>query len=225
MIPGIVASGRFASGAPASPTLVQSAGATATAATSATATATATFSAATAGNLLVVCEMGFASGQTNAATFDVPAGYTSAAVLSPNATTAICRIFYKVAAGGETSVSVTESAVQAAEIQIEVFEFGGASTWALDKTNTNTSASATSISTGSTGTLTSATGIAIAAVSVDAANGGGEAWNSSFTNVNHSTDKLLAGYLITSATTALNPTGSWTTSRVPVAAIATFTAA
>ncbi len=124
----------------AAPYRLQGIGVTA-AATSVTA---ALVDAATAGNLLIA----YWGSSTNAGAVTAPSGFTQAIAIQ-NGTATMSRIFYKVAAGGETSVQVTHinSVVSTLFVQ-EVTGWTGAPT--LDVTSSNTSSAATSGSTTAT---------------------------------------------------------------------------
>jgi hypothetical protein len=177
-----------------------------------------------AGDLLVAAvalNTGLKAGVTG------PAGWSNIASASTDDAAAVgsLTLWWKIASASESSWtwSFTTSTVT---IEISQYHDSGGGTWTLDKSNSNAPAgSAINVTTGSTGTLTQSAEVAFAAASViSGADGGTEAVDSSFTVLNPSvsTTRITDGYLITAATTALNPTLSWLTSRTRVGAIATF---
>lgn len=179
-------------------------------------TRTATFAAggtATAGNLLVAT-----AGTTNGI-INTPGGWTVAATNINSFQDG--RIFYKVAAGGETGATVTTSALGG--FGIEVMEFSGLSSWTLDKSAT-LDTTTDPAGTGSTGTLSGATELAIALVSSQQTPGS-RTWTQSFTTVFHgdgSNTAAVTGYLATSSTSALSPTTNIGTAGNNAGMIATF---
>lgn len=180
-------------------------------------TLTINFTAATAGNLLVaVWRTADASNDTPVA----PAGWTlvdqTLAVANP------ALMAYKIAAGGETSVTVANK-VGTGTMSGYVYEvtgFGGTPT--LDTHNTGTTAAATSASTPSI-TPTRDGSIVIAYCSVTAASGGWGAAPSGWTNATPgATSQSLAGYQVQGTAAAASESFSWTTSTASRQVIAAF---
>jgi hypothetical protein len=136
------------------------------------------FSSASAGNLLVViCAM------NTAATITGPSGYSTAINESGDPAQGI---FYKAAAGGETSASCSYSVNSTAVIH--VFEYSGLHAYSpLDATNAGGSTGTTG--TASTGNVTTshASDVLVAAVISSSSGSNPNTWTNSFTNRNSST--------------------------------------
>lgn len=178
-----------------------------------------TFSAATAGNLLIV---GIRAGVVEASVTG-PAGYTKR-VGGNDATAANCvQIYRKIATGGETSAAFT---TPASTTDIGFMEFSGATTWTDDVAPAVNapSGTATSCPTNATGTLTAAAEVVVAYCAlVGGANSGSEAIDSGFTVIGGTNSpRLVFGYKITTVNTTLTPTLSWATARGRVAGICSF---
>ncbi len=132
-------------------------------------------------------------------------------------------VFYKVAGIGE-SATVTSTATLATFMDLHIFEYDGINNASpLDKAavSADSGSGVTSHNTGSTGTLSQGIELAFAAVGQAATNGAGASWDSSFTT-EITTTHLITGDLSVNATTALNPTASWTTSQRAAGIILTF---
>lgn len=121
------------------------------------------------------------------------------------------------------TTSVTFSSDVSAIKTMYVWEVSGAATSSVeDKTNSNVGASNTTHTTGTTGTLAQAAEFVVAGMGWAAAVTSPSV-DSGFTIEGATSSDVLRGaYLITSATTALNPTFTWTTSRIPSGCIASF---
>ncbi len=183
---------------------------------SASATTTVTFTAATANSLLVLgCHA-----PTTLANFVTPTGWSVAVSDQDDAAGHAGAIYYKQAVGGETSVAFT--ATGSAKVAAEYIEVSGLTAWQVDKTATNDPVgSGTTCQTGSTGTLTNAAEYAFALIATnDTATL--TSWDSSFVNDQGDSSYPVCGTKIVAATTALNPTATWTTSRARTGMIATF---
>lgn len=179
---------------------------------------------ATAGNLLVamVSSVSTATGG-GLAGLVIPTGFTLAGTGQFDATNfEKGKIAWKVAAGGESVISGTADA-SAIATNIEVYEFSGFSVWQADASNQSTQTGVLASQPGATGVLTAASEVVVA-MTVQSAGGGftSPAVDSGFTLVSP-VSQMLAAYLLTAATTSLNPTFSWTTtSRNVVTLIASF---
>jgi hypothetical protein len=186
---------------------------------------TATFGVgATAGNLLVATISGTGTsaswtsvGLTNA----VEDAWTGAYVVA---------IFYKVAAGGETSITFTRGGAGPWTHSVVMAEYSGTATSTpLDvfaEDTTNSGSGTTSRATGTTGTTNQNDEIAIASV------GHGNTvtnltWTNSFTTRDSNAQAGSGVYLaekILVTTGTQTSTASWTTSRIAGGCIATFKA-
>lgn len=153
-----------------------------------------------------------------------PSGYVKDVVKDRG--TGSVAIWSKVA-GASESATITFTTALNQSASLEAIEVSGAATASvLDKTNKAEGASSNSIQPGTTGTLSQADEIAYTASLQAGTNGGTEAIDTGFTVLDSgSFDTMIAGYLIVAATTALNPTHSWTTNRARAAVIATYKAA
>lgn len=153
-----------------------------------------------------------------------PTGYAKDVVKDRG--TGSVAIWSKVAGASESgTITFTTTLNQTADLEaMEVS--GNATSSVLDKTNKAEGASGNTIQPGTTGTLSQADEIAFTASLQAGTNGGSEAIDSGFTVLDAATfTTSITGYLIVSATTALNPTHSWTTNRARAAVIATYKAA
>lgn len=198
--------------------LVQSKGATVSASTS----GALTFDTAPQENNLLVCMARMSS--TIAGVTD-PSGSTKASDDNFASDAACWGIWFKVAGAAESSTFGPTGTSR--NWNVVIAEFSGLATAsALDKVaETDPGTSGTSQATGSTGALAQAAELAVALVGLDAGSGGSEAVDSSFLLLQSSvftTKNVIFAYKITAATTALNPSFSWATSRSRSAGIATF---
>lgn len=173
-----------------------------------------------AGNLLVA----FVTASVGTGSIAISnAGWSAGPTIAVGIAGGMCA-FYKVAAAGGGDTTVTATATLAAFMDLHIFEWDGIDNAVpLDKSATSADAGSgvTSHNTGSTGTLTQANELAVCAVAQVTANGGGASWNSSF-NTDLTTTHLISGDLSVTATTALNPTASWTNSVRAAGLIMTF---
>lgn len=172
-------------------------------------------------DLLVAC----LRSNTLIAGITAPSGWTAANTDDNEDSGFSIGIWYKVAGASESS-TVTFTVGNVAT-RLHILEFSGvAPASPLDKAPaaTDPTGGGTTCATGSTGTLSSALEVAVACVGLNGTSGGGISWNSGFSDVTVE-DRLLVGYLITAATTALNPQATWTTTRGRDGVVATFTAA
>ena len=150
---------------------------------------TVTFSAATAGNLLVVME-GRGSPHGSGGAWGTPSGWTLIHDTGINVGNFGAALYYKIAAGGETSFTTTHTN-EAGNGQIAFAEFEGPFAGSpLDvsaENATNLSTVVTSQSTGTTGTTAQNDELAIAAFAADIQSnvdgGGTRNYSNSFTEV------------------------------------------
>lgn len=174
----------------------------------------------TNGNLLIAT---IGCGAT-VANLDANTGWTMAVEVEHPTISMSTAIAYKVAGAGESATQVPFQQVNSVNWSVEIEEWSGMAASPLDKTNSNPqSGTGTSVQPGSTGTLTQASEVVVTVSATNGSNGAGEAIDSGFTVLDAATfTQAISGYLAVSATTALNPTHSWNTSRPRIAAIATF---
>lgn len=95
----------------------------------------------------------------------------------------------------------------------------------IDKAVGTNNNAATSSQPGTTGTLSTAAELAISASATSNVNGGEISWDSGFASPGYAEatfDQMMASKKVTAATTALNPTATWTTSRTFAHLIGTF---
>lgn len=216
---GATASGHAV--APA-PTFVKSAG-NWTSSSGTTVSATFASSGVAAANSLLIAGVSCGTGGT----LNTPAGWTAAVGPVSPSLGGKDAIFYKKAAGGETGLTAT-CTTSTTSFGIELIEVSGPTVWTLDKhpTPNDPGTTGTSLATGTTGALANASEVAFAFIGIGTGNvTGAPTWDSSFNSVFHGgfgNSNVLAGYLITSATTALNPTASWSGTAARVGLIATF---
>lgn len=182
---------------------------------------TANFSAATANNLLVAVVMTRANGSF--AGMGTPSGWTLADQWSNNSNgnAPEISIFYKVAAGGETSVTCTDSVMTAGNLAIVVNEYSGLFTTSpLDVSairGDSATSTVTSLTSGTSGTLAQANELCIGAWAFRGV-GTSATYSNSYTEdaflaVNG--DATTPGTLMVatrevSATTAQSSTATWT---------------
>lgn len=207
--------GRSFGGTAATPVEVQQVNATASAATS----CPVTIAPATAGNLLV-CVHNALTGAGNVST---PAGFTQA-VEAGVGTNETIQISYKVAAGGETTVTPTTSA--SVNQEATVFELSGmAASSPLDVTTFNSTLSnVTTLSSGSTAATAQAVEWVVAAFGTGTGAAGGY---SSFSNdFVEQADGARMGVAtkVTATAAAQETTAVWTNARSVVGVIAAFKA-
>lgn len=197
---------------PVAPYRLQGIGATAT---STTVTATLA-TAATAGNLLIL----YWSSATAPGTITGPTGYTQAVTVG---TAPVSRIYYKVAVGGETAVTIAQTSSVLVNIFVqEVAGWTGIPT--LDVSSSNTATAATSASTTATTGPTNATPAWAAALfGYSAAAGASLTWTN-----NYQEEYLTTGTMISPASVPLtaaaaqSTTHTWTTSRNSSQILAVF---
>lgn len=177
---------------------------------------TVTFASAAAGNLLVFC-VARSTALAPAATWGTPTGWTML-TSTPDAVGNIgAAWYYKIAAGGETSVSSTESTPPGNGRGI-VVEFAGPFAAApLDVTAENESNLATVVtsqSSGTTPTTTQAAALAVAFFAIDSAINadGGRSYNNSFTEAIYADPTLNnARAAAACARRVLSTTGAYST--------------
>ena len=179
-----------------------------------TSTVTATYPAATtAGNLLIMIVT------TNNTGASVPAGW-SIALGDPGLSATVVALYYKVAAGSETTVTSTDTGGNMGLFIAEYNGFTGTPT--LDvSANNGSGASVLTISTGTTVTTTTANGLAIAAAYINSATTF-SSWSNAFVNltkvnITYSAEKILSA--TGTQTSLLTTTG---TAGTAGALIATF---
>lgn len=196
------------------------------------------------GNLIVVAGVGFNGGT---GTIDISdnqggAAYTTALlVMLGSGTFAFVKYRENISAPSGTFTVTAKCSGGSGVGSMIAFEVSGCATsGSLDKTNSATvtglTAGARTLQPGTTGTLSNANEIAVAAIGISnnsSINNSGMSVDSSFNlqfynNSRSSGEDGASSYLVVSATTALNPTFSWTeaanTAGSAVAVIATFQA-
>ncbi len=148
------------------------------------------------------------------------AGWGTAAGLEDSGNGFAGKIFWKKSNGTETSVTIT--ATGAGACSASVFQVSGFTDPTTDKSATNDeSGSGTTGQTGSTGTLSASAEFVAALVAVDSTTTL-ISWDSAFLGEQFSSSYGVGGYKITAATTALNPTATYSPTSNRVAMIATF---
>ena len=200
---------------------------------------TISFSAATANNLLVAaltCMGGPLS------TINVPSGWTAATSLvsasqGDDPEKIIQRMFYKVAAGGETSLTVTTADSLRMGV-LHFFEFSGNKTSAvLDVVATNSdSGGDNQVSTGTTAATAQPAEVAVAQCNLGGLDSTGATWSQGFTADDWTEidapggagdGAVASAYKILSATGAQETTATFTdgaTNQIGTGSIATFKA-
>lgn len=196
-------------------TLVQSARSQ----TNASTTVTTYGSATTAGNLLV------AFGYTNTATASLTiTGWTKAVHTTYSTSAQSVGIFYKIADGTETTVTLNGNSI----CRQHISEWSGLSNPAVtDGSNSNAVNTVMSISTNSI-TTTVADTLLLSAGGISTSGAGTRSWDSSFSTMldDASAPRLLSGYRIVSSTGTYSTTGTLHTSNTNSgAAILAITAA
>lgn len=183
-------------------------------------TVTATYpGATTAGHLLVAigsCTTGHGS------SLALPAGWSTAVVQDLSTTAAGgVGIFYKVADGTETAITMTG----ASTCTLELYEFSGtAATSVVDGTpagNNSAAATVATLATPST-TLTKAGSVVVVAVGTAANNGGTAVFGSATTLQQDAEIRVIAAFALPGATGAVTKTATWTTARAAGSVIAAF---
>ena len=171
-------------------------------------TATATITTATADNLLI----GVCAGEAQFAAASLSmSGYTSA--VGPTSNSNLTQeIYYKIAAGTETSVSCTNSTGSAnVVVWLTVFEYSGMeTTGVVDQTATSTGSSSTP-STGTTGTTTVADSLLIAGLYTDS-DSTYSSWTNSFTEESEQTQPNPGASASGTASRIVSSTGTYSTS-------------
>lgn len=186
----------------------------------ATNTITGTFSAATAGNTLFAVVMSRPNGVF--AGMDTPSGWTKIYQWANNSNGNAPEIttYYKIASGGETSVTTTDTTATAGNFAIVVNEYSGLTGTPLDQSGFNgdsTTSSVGSLTSGTTGTLAQASELCIGAWAFRGV-GSSATYSNSYTEdaflaVNIDTavpGTLMVAYLEVSSTTAQASTATWT---------------
>lgn len=172
--------------------------------------------AATAGNLLVV----YWTCATTPGTITGPAGFTQAATVG---SATISRIYYKIATGGETTVTVsnTSSVVLTVLVQ-EIAGFNGTPTIDVSSTNTG-SAIATLATTATTGPTNAMPAWAAVIYGLSSTGGASGTWTNSYQEeyTSAATTLYAASRPLTDAA-AQSTTHTWTTARNASAALVTF---
>lgn len=163
---------------------------------------TATLTAATANNTLV------AFAYTNSGSGNpVISGFTRNIMLPYSGTAQSINFYTKVAAGGETAITMTGGNTIS---RIHVAEISGLmSSIATDGSNTNTASTVTNISTNSI-TTTNANDIILVCAGTATGESGTMSWSNSFSILQQDSTslRLLSGYQIASATNTYSSTGT-----------------
>lgn len=169
----------------------------------------------TSGNKLILA----AYRLNSSTTFTGPSGWTSNLTVGAGSSLGLYW-WEKQSDGTETTVTVTSDIT--AGFGLCGFEVSGLVTGtAKDVSSNGTNATVTSKSTGTTATLAQANEFAVSLVCVNGTSGGSEAWTNSFT-LEHNIARGWSGYKILSATTGVETTASWTTSRFANAGVVTY---
>lgn len=185
---------------------------------------TGTFSAATAGNTLFAVVMSSPNGVF--AGMDTPAGWTKIYQWANNANGNRPEItsYYKIAAGGETTVTMTDSTATAGNFAIVVNEYSGMTGTPLDQAGSagsmagdSATSSVGSLTSGTTGTLTQSAEYCIAMWAFRG-NGSSATYSNSYTedaflavNIDTATPgTLMVATLEVNSTTAQESTATWT---------------
>lgn len=163
---------------------------------------TATYgSAATAGNLLVAAA--YTNG--NAGTMSIT-GWTKGIETAYSGTAQSVAIFYKLAAGGETGVTLNGATI----CRLHIAEFSGLSNPIVtDGTNSNAMTTVTTINTNSV-TTTNADDLIIVASGTSTGETGTRGWDSSFSTLldDATSFRLLSGYQIVASTGTYSSTAT-----------------
>lgn len=185
-----------------------------------------TFGAApTNGNMIVLV----IAGDTALANYAAPSGFALAKSAIQSSSAATILVYWKIAGASEPTTYTITTTGWNSHSEIEGFEFSGivavtpvGFTGSAESGFTNVTAQQP----GTTGVLATANGVVIVATNPDIAagnNGGGEAIDSGFTVDDAATlVSLIAGHILLAATTALNPSSSWTTARRALSVIVEF---
>ncbi|QQR77515.1 MAG: hypothetical protein IPJ67_05325 [Candidatus Moraniibacteriota bacterium] len=159
-------------------------------------------SAATAGNLLV-CTHFTGDGNSTA-----PSGFSEAVAVTDATNVDQGAIYYKIATGGETSITPGSGASdENAAVVIEIEGPFDASP--LDQTATQAAASGTSAPSGTTGTTSQASEVAVAGITYRVNGPNVSAWSNSFTEQGDVGSTYLKG--VAAATKTLTSTGTQST--------------
>lgn len=173
-------------------------------------------------NNLLVAVINFAGGDPG--TITRPSGW-SLAIEAQRGSAQKIGIYYKVAASEGTSWTwTTANAVQSV---CTIYEYSGldsSQAAVLDKTTSNDggAGTVTSLSTGTTVATTLADELLAAGIGLTGSSGSAFSWTNSFTDDGTGSAGAGTAVRIVSATGTYETTGSWTTARTAVAAIATF---
>ncbi len=185
--------------------------------------------AATAGNLIVVC---FTS-RAGAGEVAAQSGYTEAIEGSVNA---LIAIYYKVAAGGEVTIApVQDTTNDAWALQASEYS-GNGSGDPLDQANYNGSGETTvsTLSTGTTGTLAEATELGVVMSASQGTDNDSHTWDNGYSLVSQHCNGgggasnracQSVGEQFDVGTAAEESTGTWSGTRRSACAIVTFKAA
>lgn len=191
-------------------------------------TQTLAFSSNPANNQLVIAAIRYNNNAHTDVSVSAPtSGFTQATFADKSAITTL--IYFAVGDGTANFKTWTFNGISGAA-DIALIEWFADNGWVLgstlDKTNSKASAAtATTGDTNSTGTLTTAAELAVAAIGMTGVQGAELGWDSGFASPGW--DESILGSMmistkVTAATTALDPTATWTTSRNYAAGIATF---
>ena len=180
--------------------------------TNASTTVTTYGSATTAGNLLV------AFGYTNTATASLTiTGWTKAVHTTYSTSAQSVGIFYKIADGTETTVTLNGNSI----CRQHISEWSGCSNPAVtDGSNSNAVSAVMSINTNSI-TTTVADTLLLCAGGISTSGAGTRSWDSSFSTMldDASAPRLLSGYRIVSSTGTYSTTGTLHTSNTNSGAV------
>lgn len=172
--------------------------------TSSTTSVTATYPGATTANNLLIAVCGDNDGNTGTQTL---AGWTEAISFQQSSGTD-CHIFFKIAAGSETSVTVSNA--NAASMRLAIYEYtGNVTASTLDKTaGSGSNLGATTCPTGTTATTTVADELCIVGALVGGVAASSPSWNNSF----NARDTVASGLInLFTADRIVSATGAYTT--------------
>ena len=182
---------------------------------------TLTLTGATAGNLLIFVHF---TGNDNT---NPPTNFTQAVAQNDSGNADDLGIHYKIATGGETSITATSDDTDDEQMGILAEFEGPFDATPLDVTASNGPTSETTTSTGTTGTTAQASELAIGAVSMRSLTNV-SAWSNSYTEFGDQQSTLAktvaAAYLVLTATGTAETTATHG-SATSMGAIATFKAA
>jgi len=186
-------------------------------------TVTFSFSAsATAGNLLVAC---FIASNNSPGTVSAPVGWTLADSTN-NSSQAYNYVYYKIAAGGESTVTITMT-TNSLTTSLKLFEIAGFSgTPLLDvkSKNNGSGVSSTSLSTGSAVSNTVNPGFAMALWGAGNIMGAGVSITGGFQESRPVVQDTIARFFVLPLTSivAISPTYTWTSLRFATAQLVVF---